>query len=77
MKKAIIKQHALPALMHGLPEEDQDAIAAVDGVPIQLVCWRYTNHWDVQLTFEDASGTRHDVWVNQNDVDIVEESAVQ
>lgn len=77
MTKAIIKQHALPALMHGLPEEDQDAIAAVDGVPITLVSYRWTDHWDVQLTFKDAKGTRHDVWVNQNDVDIMEESAVQ
>ena len=50
-----------PALLHGLPAEDQAAIRGMVGKLITVVGYR--DH-QAELRFADATGAEHSIWVD-------------
>ena len=53
---------APPALLEGLPPEDQNAIIAAVGKPILLL--RYDQDGRAELEFKDTEGVIHSVFVD-------------
>ncbi len=56
----VILKSAPPALLNGLPEEDQIAILAIVGRPVLLAAF---SHGQAELEFVDSDGDEHTIWV--------------
>lgn len=56
-----------PDLLEGLPQEDQDAIQAVVGQPVEL------DDIEAVLHFIDSTGDHHMIWVGLDHIKPVEE----
>jgi hypothetical protein len=57
----VILLNAPPALLRGLPAEDQAAIRSVVGRPVALAGYSYGQ---AELEFTDADGDGHTIWVD-------------
>ena len=56
----VILKTAPETLLHGLPEEDQQAIMSIVGHPITFVGYSYGQ---AKLEFTDSQGGEHTIWV--------------
>ncbi len=56
----VILMAAPPALLRGLPKEDQKAIRSIVGQPVTLAGFSYGQ---AELEFKDAKGDDHTIWV--------------
>jgi hypothetical protein len=50
-----------PSLLHGLPEEDQQAIRAIVGHPVTVVG---VSHGQTEVEFIDDQGDGHSIWID-------------
>jgi hypothetical protein len=54
-----------PALIAGLPEEDQTAIRSVVGKPVKFAGISYGQ---AELEFKDTHGDEHTIWVDTDQI---------
>ncbi len=68
----VILESLPPGFLHGLPEEDQAAILAVVGKPVNF--YGYCNPWGkLELEFRDKDGDIHTIWVDKKFVKPIED----
>jgi hypothetical protein len=59
----VILSRAPPALLQGLPKEDQKAIRSIVERPVTFTGF---NYGQAELEFTDAQGDYHIIWVDKN-----------